>query len=415
MKKFARLLLGTAIAVILIPGTLAASKGSLANFQPSKAYVAGQFSDVPSGAWYEKSVKSAYEYGLVKGSSKSTFNPSGSITIAETLALADRLNSIYFNNGADFTQGQPWYQVYVDYAVENGIIGVSAFDNYTAKATRAEFAQILANALPDSAYTAINTVEDGTIPDVSGSGAYVDAIYKLYRAGIVAGSDSRGTFKPNSDIQRSEVAAIVTRIADESTRKSITLTYCSVYGHSWKNGSCTEKSVCSVCGAKKDASGHEWKAATCTNPKTCSICGATEGEALGHSYSNGYCTRCGDEKTYTVSLPKTPLTVSYISSGSGDVRSSAKNTYLNAYQGATKNGKACICISIKGEKTYDKDGEFGDTPVCFKVVAYNSSGKVVDSSNVYAFDLVVGESFSETIFLEKTSYYEDYTIKIVND
>lgn len=53
---------------------------------------------------------------------------------------------------------------------------------------------------------------------------------------------------------------------------------------------------------------HTWKAPTCTEPKTCSECGATEGEALGHKYSEEdkaatctapgkrvfTCERCGD-------------------------------------------------------------------------------------------------------------------------
>ena len=38
---------------------------------------------------------------------------------------------------------------------------------------------------------------------------------------------------------------------------------------------------------------HMYSEATCTNPKTCS-CGDTEGEALGHDYIEGTCSRCGD-------------------------------------------------------------------------------------------------------------------------
>lgn len=37
---------------------------------------------------------------------------------------------------------------------------------------------------------------------------------------------------------------------------------------------------------------HSFSAATCTAPKACS-CGATEGQALGHNYKNGKCSRCG--------------------------------------------------------------------------------------------------------------------------
>jgi hypothetical protein len=37
---------------------------------------------------------------------------------------------------------------------------------------------------------------------------------------------------------------------------------------------------------------HSYGNATCTAPAKCS-CGATKGSALGHSYSNGKCSRCG--------------------------------------------------------------------------------------------------------------------------
>lgn len=38
---------------------------------------------------------------------------------------------------------------------------------------------------------------------------------------------------------------------------------------------------------------HKYSAATCTTASKCSLCGVTKGNALGHSYSAGKCTRCG--------------------------------------------------------------------------------------------------------------------------
>ena len=81
--------------------------------------------------------------------------------------------------------------------------------------TRQEFAAIVANALPSEALPAINSVPFGSIPDVYRSDA---AIYKLYRAGILAGNDAAGTFRPNSPITRAEVATILVRMADPNAR-----------------------------------------------------------------------------------------------------------------------------------------------------------------------------------------------------
>ena len=53
-------------------------------------------------------------------------------------------------------------------------------------------------------------------------GLYASEIYEFYRAGILVGSNG-GYFKPNDNIKRSEVAAILVRMYDTSARQSITL------------------------------------------------------------------------------------------------------------------------------------------------------------------------------------------------
>lgn len=45
----------------------------------------------------------------------------------------------------------------------------------------------------------------------------------VYRAGILTGNDGFGTFTPDSNILRSEVAAIVTRMTERSARKTISI------------------------------------------------------------------------------------------------------------------------------------------------------------------------------------------------
>lgn len=217
-KRICSLLLAVALMLGLLPSAFAGYE----NFTAQTTYTLGQFTDVSEDAWYADNVRAAYEYGLINGQSATRFAPDSSLTVAEAIKLAACLHSIYHTGSAEFASSSPWYQTYVDYALQNGILKAARSD-YTQPASRAVFASVLAAALPAEALTAINTIEDGAIPDVSMSASYADAVYLLYRAGVLTGSDSAGRFMPSSTIKRSEAAAIVTRMADPSLRRTISL------------------------------------------------------------------------------------------------------------------------------------------------------------------------------------------------
>lgn len=219
-KKIISLCLAIVLFCSMIPTALAAPAG-LGNFKQIKTYSDDLFTDLVAGQWYVTYIQKAYELGLMKGASGTNFNPNGNITIAETLALACRLHDIYNGGSGELTQGAPWYQVYVDYAVENSIIPANKYSNYMAQATRIDFATILCAAFPETALPAINNI--AAIPDVPGDADYTAAVLRLYNAGILTGSDNYGSFRPSSNIMRSEVATIVTRMADAGLRKTFTL------------------------------------------------------------------------------------------------------------------------------------------------------------------------------------------------
>lgn len=221
MKRYVCLLL----TVLLIFGELclpaAAAGGGEAELTASQTYVQGMFSDVSAAAWYADSVAIAYSYGLLQGSGE-RFAPDEGLTLAETLALACRLHSQYTGGSGVLDQGEPWYQVYVDYALSNGILKY-AYTDYTAAASRAEFVQILSAAVPDTALEDLNTVADGAVADVPMSAGYAGAVYRFYRAGILSGSGGNAAFQPASGITRAEAAAILARIADPDRRVRLTL------------------------------------------------------------------------------------------------------------------------------------------------------------------------------------------------
>ena len=197
------------------------------SFPRQNIYVQGQFTDVPANQWFTPGVAEAFELGLMKGSSTTTFNPYGDVTISEAITMAARIHSIYANGTETIRamrSGEQWYQPYLDYAYENGVIRLAYYNcDVNQRATRAQFAEIFAGALPDEALSAINSVSDGAIPDVSASAAYAPHVYKLYRAGILAGSDANGSFHPATFITRVEAATIVARMAESTNRVTLTL------------------------------------------------------------------------------------------------------------------------------------------------------------------------------------------------
>ena len=197
--------------------------GDMMNFSKSRTYSSNQFSDVDPNAWFSANVQSVYEYELMNGTGDTTFNPEGKVSIAEAIALSCRLHNIYYNNHEEFTQGTPWYDVYISYAIKQGLIQAGEFENYTQDASRLQVAKILATALATKEFSEINTIDGDMLPDIKIGSYGADAVYMFYRAGILTGNDRYGTFAPETPIERSSVAAIATRMIDLSLRKQFTL------------------------------------------------------------------------------------------------------------------------------------------------------------------------------------------------
>ncbi len=216
MKKF--------LTLTLTLATLACSLALAANaaFATTRNYE-GQFTDVSDTAWYAPSVKTCYEIGLINGASATSFNPQGMFTLAEAATIAARMHNIYNGgNGTIPTVSGAWYNGAVNYCIANGIFEKGEFNDYTRYATRAEAAAIMVAALPAKEWTAINSVN--SLPDVENDGGKNSAaIFTLYNAGILAGSDEYGKFQPNAAITRAELAALVVRMADTSKRLSVNL------------------------------------------------------------------------------------------------------------------------------------------------------------------------------------------------
>lgn len=201
-------------------GSIGSGTGSV---KPDESYKF-PFTDVAEGAWYRKDVEIAHKNGLVNGKSDTMFYPDDNMTYAEAVKLACAMHQLYHDKKVTLTAGSSvWYSTYMSYALEKGIIDEDLTAVADEKITRSDFVKIFYAALPASEYAVINEVANNAIPDVSVSAKSAKEIYAFYRAGILVGSDPAGTFNPESNIIRSEVAAILTRMFDGSARKTITL------------------------------------------------------------------------------------------------------------------------------------------------------------------------------------------------
>lgn len=188
------------------------------------ALAAGGFRDVDQNAWYFKYLDTAVRSGLINGRGDERFAPHDDITGAEAVKLAACIGQRLSDGFVSLTNGFPWYASYMTYAVENNIID-AGLDQYAINAPvmRAELMDMICRAIPEAQRKEINSIPDGSIPDIFAASYYRDNIYTLYRMGIVTGSNERGACLPDECISRAEVAALVARVVDGNLRVSFSL------------------------------------------------------------------------------------------------------------------------------------------------------------------------------------------------
>lgn len=186
MKKAMSVLFSICILFTICTPAYASGPGDI---QKVNTY-SNQFNDVSALSWYSQYVQIAYEYDLMSGTSDTSFSPNSNLSVAEALAIACRLHSLYSGDNAVFYSDNVWYQPYVDYALENHIISDSSLYTFTEPVTRGDFAlfihySLTVDILPDT----VNEIGFPAIPDVSTGSPLDDAIATLLNVGFLDPAD----------------------------------------------------------------------------------------------------------------------------------------------------------------------------------------------------------------------------------
>lgn len=182
------------------------------------------FKDLMAESWYLRYVYIANYDKIMKGKSKTVFDPLGKVTMAELACISAKVHSKLMVSSSDIKQvkGEAWYMPYVRYCYENGIynndkvasgaISLEKAGDWNRAAKRCEVAGMLGRF--DNFYKKgfINPdVPLTDISDVKESTPYAEEILLLYRSGVAVG-DINMNFSPMQKVSRAEMAAMITRL-----------------------------------------------------------------------------------------------------------------------------------------------------------------------------------------------------------
>ena len=227
LKKLCCTLLVSLLCLSFVTPALAASTPGFQAFTKTNLGAYEKFTDIDQSKWYGSSkqgvIKTACELNILNGMSPTKFAPEGTLRLNEAVKIACVIHALYTGQ-ADTLQpgtGKHWADPYLAYAEANGILQKDEFTNYDRPATRSEMAHIFAKSLPEDGLEKINTIlsiNDVERDDLSPV-PYAADIFKLYRAGVLAGEPKTHDFRPASTITRAETAAIVARLTFPETRE----------------------------------------------------------------------------------------------------------------------------------------------------------------------------------------------------
>lgn len=183
------------------------------------------FGDVSGRDWFSPWVDIVYSAGLMEGRGGNNFQPWENLGVCEALKLVALMDSRGAGREAPEMTPDLWYQGYLDYCIEHGIVEEGEFTDLLRPITRAELALLLSRTSLYDQCADINDPEviRWSVPDVKAGDYAASAIFGLYAKGVLTGYTSNLIFMPNAPIVRAEVAAMVARMVRPEQRVTLQL------------------------------------------------------------------------------------------------------------------------------------------------------------------------------------------------
>lgn len=181
--------------------------------------VSQRFTDIMADSWYTGAVQYVCDKGLMEGMSRDTFVPEGPLTRGALVTILYRLEGEPGTSSPSFRDvpaGQ-WYAAGVSWASGQGIVNGYGDDSFRPEApvTREQLVTILYRyAVWKKGSTEIQPGQSG-FPDEAQTSAYArQAVRWALASGLINGY-SNGTFRPEGQATRAEIAALLMRFCEE--------------------------------------------------------------------------------------------------------------------------------------------------------------------------------------------------------
>ena len=160
--------------------------------------------------WAKQYIDELIGRKVVSGYPDGTFRPNASISVSEftKILMAGAYDDI------DYPSSTPWYQSYLDTALDKGIILNGEYNDYTREITRYEMARMIARAGENQGKFEITNTSSTSFGDdnkISSAGKpYIKAVSDV---GIITGYPN-GNFGPADKATRAEASVMLNRLLD---------------------------------------------------------------------------------------------------------------------------------------------------------------------------------------------------------